>query len=221
MFVNDTNLVQVVRTMDKKVIILGGNNTGKHGLFSCIQNQVLIHSTCSSKDSADNSIRFESCAGFVPNTAPKIELCAYVAEQEYNDVEMATKLVENKYVSLFFFLLYLFPYSYFENAVAAMVVYDVTNPASLDSAKVWIDHFVSEEALKSQTQKLTVLLVGNKKDKEAQVTKDQVDALISSYAPKASMLNMLSVETSCNTLENVAKAAELVAKGTTFPLFFC
>ena len=83
--------------------------------------------------------------------------------------------------------------AYYKNAVCALVVYDISNKNSFDSAKQWIDDCKSY-----MTQKVTIVLVGNKCDLEdkRQVTKEEGQELADAYG-------LLFFETSAKTDVNV------------------
>eukprot|EP01087_Luapelamoeba_hula_P008824 TRINITY_DN2238_c0_g1_i1.p1 TRINITY_DN2238_c0_g1~~TRINITY_DN2238_c0_g1_i1.p1 ORF type:complete len:221 (+),score=36.67 TRINITY_DN2238_c0_g1_i1:60-665(+) len=91
---------------------------------------------------------------------------------------------------------------YYRGAQAALVVYDITNEASLNRAKSWV-----KELQTQGTVRMVIALVGNKVDLEDQrrVNRDEAAA----YAEEN---GILFTETSAKTAHNVAQIFESIAK---------
>ena len=91
---------------------------------------------------------------------------------------------------------------YYRNAKAAIVVYDITDFASFDRAKKWVDELVSSASLK-----VVIALCGNKADLEED-RKVPTDTA-KSYAASQ---NLIFFETSAKTRQNVTEVFEAIAK---------
>ncbi|CAK0901812.1 unnamed protein product [Prorocentrum cordatum] len=90
---------------------------------------------------------------------------------------------------------------YFRGAAATIVVYDISNKASYDAARTWV------QEIREEAQSTSVFLVGNKKDLGAQQRKTpRADA--EKYAEEA---NLMYMETSAKTGENVDATFRKVA----------
>lgn len=90
---------------------------------------------------------------------------------------------------------------YYRGAQAALVVYDITNEASLSRAKAWV-----KELQTQGVPKMVIALVGNKADLESQRRVKTEDA--QAYAEDNSILFM---ETSAKTAQNVKEVFEAIA----------
>lgn len=92
---------------------------------------------------------------------------------------------------------------YFRNAHAAIVVYDVTDPATLEKAKSWI------KELKTQAKSdIVIALTGNKTDLRASESNDLKENA-RSYARDN---NLLFFETSAKTGSNITEMFTDVAR---------
>jgi Ras-related protein Rab-5C len=80
---------------------------------------------------------------------------------------------------------------YYRNAQAAVVVYDITKPASLEKAKAWV-----KELSRQANSEIVIALVGNKLDLTRSVQTDEAQA----YATEA---NLLFFEASAKTGDGV------------------
>jgi len=90
--------------------------------------------------------------------------------------------------------------SYFRNADAIIIVYDVNEPDSFKEVVGW-----SEEAIKYSSDSLQ-FLVGNKSDLDKKVTSEQANTIMEEHKMKS------FIETSAKTGENVQKLFETVAQ---------
>ena len=91
---------------------------------------------------------------------------------------------------------------YYRNAQSALVVYDLTKPASLTKAKHWV-----AELQRQASPGIVIALVGNKMDlEERKITTEEGQ----SYAEEESLLFF---ETSAKTGENVSEVFEAIASG--------
>ncbi|AWU77909.1 hypothetical protein CAS74_002613 [Pichia kudriavzevii] len=90
---------------------------------------------------------------------------------------------------------------YYRNAQAALVVYDITHPDSLNKAKYWI-----RELQKQANSDILIALVGNKKDLEDQrkISNDDVVSLANEF-------NLLHFQVSAKTGENVNEMFKAIA----------
>jgi len=84
---------------------------------------------------------------------------------------------------------------YYRGAVAAVVVFDITNMDSFEGAKSWVT-----ELLSAHSPGIVIALAGNKADLDA--TRRVDSALARSYAEKN---NLLFMETSAKTGQNVSE----------------
>jgi len=90
---------------------------------------------------------------------------------------------------------------YYRGAQAALVVYDITNENSFARAKTWV------RELEGQGGKMVIALVGNKSDLETIRRVSTADG--QSYAEEK---NLLFMETSAKTAQNVSEIFEQIAK---------
>ncbi|KAK9448038.1 ras family-domain-containing protein [Limtongia smithiae] len=91
---------------------------------------------------------------------------------------------------------------YYRNANCAVVVYDITQAASLDKAKSWV-----KELQRQANENIIIALAGNKLDLEA---KRQVDKSVAeAYAQEC---GLLFFETSAKSGENVTELFTAIAK---------
>eukprot|EP00767_Chilomastix_cuspidata_P002015 gnl/Chilomastix_cuspidata/2136.p1 GENE.gnl/Chilomastix_cuspidata/2136~~gnl/Chilomastix_cuspidata/2136.p1 ORF type:complete len:222 (-),score=83.02 gnl/Chilomastix_cuspidata/2136:36-701(-) len=91
---------------------------------------------------------------------------------------------------------------YYRNAAAAIIVYSITNRATFDAAKVWIDE------IRAMGSENTILaLVGNKQDLEAQrqVASEEAEAI-------ADDVGSLFLETSAKTSKGIYELFQRIAK---------
>ena len=106
----------------------------------------------------------------------------------------------------------LFRQKYYKGSRAFIIAYDVTNPISFENAERWINDF--RAYAKDNIEFNTVgVLIGNKKDLEAERKVNEIDA-----KNKAEALGLAFFETSAKTGENVEKTfqklLELVIKNS-------
>ena len=92
--------------------------------------------------------------------------------------------------------------SYYRNAVGAVIVYDVTNRASFQNVKAWLD-----EARSNGGANVIVLLVGNKTDLE-----DQRKVSYEEGKSFALQYKLLFLETSALSGTNVSEAFLLLTR---------
>eukprot|EP00736_Rhodelphis_marinus_P003371 Rmarinus@m.24821 len=91
---------------------------------------------------------------------------------------------------------------YYRGAAAAIVVYDVTNPESLEGAKSWV-----KELQRQGSADIVIALAGNKADLSA---KREVDReAVNSYAEENGLIHM---ETSAKTAQNVNELFVAIAR---------
>ncbi|BFZ63119.1 GTP-binding protein of the rab/ypt [Saitoella coloradoensis] len=91
---------------------------------------------------------------------------------------------------------------YYRNAQAAVVVYDITQPASLDKAKSWV-----KELQRQASDSIIIALAGNKADlNESRAVPTEEAA---AYAKEA---GLLFFETSAKSNENVSELFEAIAR---------
>lgn len=93
---------------------------------------------------------------------------------------------------------------YYRGAAVAIVVFDITHPASFDRAKKW----VTELRANVSNSDIVIALVGNKVDLEEERQVDQEDA--KSYAEESGLLYF---EASAKTNVNVTEIFDAVADG--------
>lgn len=91
---------------------------------------------------------------------------------------------------------------YYRNANCAVVVYDITQAASLDKAKAWV-----KELQRQAQDGITIALAGNKSDLEDRRAVQTEDA--QSYADEA---GLLFFETSAKDAKNVQELFTAIAK---------
>ena len=92
--------------------------------------------------------------------------------------------------------------TYYKGAIGALLVYDISRKETFNHITKWLD-----EVKQNGSKEICIILVGNKKDLEdkRQVTTEEAEA----FAKKN---NMLFVETSAKTAENVSQAFILSAQ---------
>ena len=92
--------------------------------------------------------------------------------------------------------------TYYKGAIGALLVYDISRKETFNHIAKWLD-----EVKQNGSKEICIILVGNKKDLEdkRQVTTEEAEA----FAKKN---NMLFVETSAKTAENVSQAFILSAQ---------
>jgi len=89
--------------------------------------------------------------------------------------------------------------AHYKRADAAFIVYDVSDPKSfMDAKAVWYPELVSA-CMKDQGRVPPIMLVGNKIDLEAKVSKEEHEAF-------AKEKNLIPIRTSAQTGENIDKA---------------
>jgi small GTP-binding protein len=93
---------------------------------------------------------------------------------------------------------------YYRGAAVAIVVFDITHPASFDRAKKW----VTELRANVSNSGIVIALVGNKIDLEEERQVNQEDA--KSYAEESGLLYF---EASAKTNVNVTEIFDAVADG--------
>jgi len=91
---------------------------------------------------------------------------------------------------------------YYRNANCAVVVYDITQPSSLDKAKAWV-----KELQRQANEGIVIALAGNKKDLADRRAIETSEA--EAYAKEA---GLLFFETSARTNENVKELFTAIAK---------
>ena len=91
---------------------------------------------------------------------------------------------------------------YYRNANCAVVVYDITQKASLEKAKAWV-----KELQRQANENIVIALAGNKVDLEDQRQVDTAEA--EAYAQEAGLLFM---ETSAKNSQNVHELFTAIAK---------
>jgi len=91
---------------------------------------------------------------------------------------------------------------YYRNANCAVVVYDITQPSSLDKAKAWV-----KELQRQAPEAIIIALAGNKSDLSAQRAIETSEAEV--YAKEA---GLLFFETSAKSGENVKELFSAIAK---------
>lgn len=111
----------------------------------------------------------------VPETNASVELYIHdcAGSSIFNQIEMNAK--------------------YWENASAVMIVYDVTNQESLQSASKWLQQI---QAARSGGPKLIAVLVGNKSDHRDGAIDSRAEVITEDAVSFAKQLDMLYFETS-------------------------
>jgi Ras-related protein Rab-5C len=93
---------------------------------------------------------------------------------------------------------------YYRGAAAAVVVYDITHPASFERAKKW----VWELRQNVQNAALVIALVGNKADLAEEGARQVAEADARTYAAET---GLLFFETSAKTSANVVELFDEIA----------
>ncbi|KAL5611664.1 hypothetical protein BROUX41_000756 [Berkeleyomyces rouxiae] len=95
---------------------------------------------------------------------------------------------------------------YYRNANCAVVVYDITQAASLDKAKAWV-----KELQRQANENIVIALAGNKLDL-VQEQPDKRAVPIADAEAYAREANLLFFETSAKSGENVAEIFDTIAE---------
>ena len=130
---------------------------------------------------------------FFENTEPTIGAAFLTKKLLYNEIEYVLNpwdtAGQEKYNSLI-------P-MYYRNANAAIIVYDVTNERSLNSASRWLNE------LQTVAPDIFIVLVGNKCDLEKQISQTSINAYVNKH-------NIKHLEVSAKTNHNINEIFELI-----------
>lgn len=155
---------------EHKIVLVGDANVGKSSVaFRFAQNR------------------------FFENTEPTIGAAFLTKKIRYNETDYVLNLWDTagqeKYNSLI-------P-MYYRNADAAIIVYDITNEQSLNSASRWLTE------LHRIVPDIFILLVGNKCDLEKQILQTSINDYVNKY-------NIKHLEVSAKTNHNINEMFELI-----------
>lgn len=155
---------------EHKIVLVGDTNVGKSSI----------------------AIRFAQNR-FFENTEPTIGAAFLTKKIRYNETDYVLNLWDTagqeKYNSLI-------P-MYYRNANAAIIVYDVTNEQSLNSASRWLNE------LNTIVPDIFILLVGNKCDLENQIHQTNINDYVNKN-------NIKHLEVSAKTNHNINEMFELI-----------
>jgi len=153
-----------------KIVLVGDTNVGKSSI----------------------AIRFTQ-SRFIENIDTTVGAAFLTKKIRYNDVDYMLNLWDTagqeKYNSLI-------P-MYYRNACAAIIVYDITNEHSLNSAGRWLNE------LYRIVPDVFILLVGNKCDLEHKVLQTSIDNYVNKY-------NLKHLEVSAKTNHNINEMFDLI-----------
>ena len=156
-----------------KIVVLGNSSVGK----TCIVNRF-------SEDTFEEGIQPTIGANFVTKKL--------LMDDCYYKFEVWDTAGQEKYRSL--------APMYYKGAAAALVVYDISLPGSLESARDWI-----KELHDNAPPSCVIALVGNKSDLNRVVTKEAANHL-------AQKFSLIHIEVSAKTGENIQEAFLSIAR---------